>query len=795
MIEFGDNIIRFWRNQALILQSRTISNGTFTGSISGWTSTSSGTGTIDNNSNTLRLIGLGAGNEARATATVLENYGVAQYTVTLDVITAAVTYKVGTTSAASDITTGSLATGLARTFTFTPTVNGNVYLTFESAVTSAVDNVSISAPAYTIDSPYDTTDLPSLRYDQSFDTLYLVDGTHKQYKLQRLDHDEWVLTAISFDEPAYEDENKTAVTITPSAVTGSTTITASSATFASTDVGRAIRYKAGPDSTQTIIYTGTGSQIYFDIPFSPNTSSDIEVNFMVANGSRTAKVYTASATPSAGEYTIISGQVRTGDTASTSQRVEIKPKNAGTGEWGWALITAYTSTTQVTVTVQRTLQGTNASTYWRLGAWSNTTGYPSTVAFHDQRLWFGHTDSNPRGLWGSATGDFENFAPDNSEHKGQLDADTSVSYSLITPSIQWIKSKKALLIGCVDGIVSIAGSNGAGISAIDTPSIKKDTSLSSLDIVPVETSDEILFIEFLGKKIHSVGYKFENDAYITEELTLLADHLTWEAQFTELAYAEVPGKLLWAINDQGELFACTYVKDQELKGWAPRPIPGEDAEVESIAVIPGSTYSELWMIVKRTINGGTKRYVEVLQDKFVGEDAADGWFVDSGLRYEGVAADVITGLSHLEGETVSVNIEGANHPDVEVTGGQITLNYEATSAIIGLKYESNLVTVEQEGGSVIGTSQSQRSRVRELGVRFHKTIGGYAGFTSDTTDIPILFQLTTDLLGHGPELFSGFKEVFIGTAYNNYYQISIKHNEPLPCTVLNLILKAEVSDN
>lgn len=792
-IEFGNDKIRFWKNQGLILQSRDFSNSTFTGSTTGWNNTSSGTGTIDNNSNTLRLVGAGLGNEGRATADVLTRFGIGTYTVTTDVITAIITYKVGTTSAASDIATGTLAVGTGKTFTFTPTTNGNVYITFECAATSAIDNISISNTAYMIDSPYEEADLPNLSYTQSFDTLYLCNGTDKQYKLQRFDNDSWALSAVDFVEPPYLDTNISTVTMTPSVLTGNGTMTASSATFASTDVGRAIRYKAGPDSFKTIIYTGTGTQVYFDIPFSPYTSNDVSVNFIESTGARTAKTYTAGA-PGAGQFTITGQQIQTGDTATTSQRVEVKQKNAGTGEWGWVLITAYTSTTVVSITVQRTLQGTNASIYWRLGAWSGTTGYPKTCTFHEQRLWFANTSTNPRGLWGSGIADFENFAPDNDEHKDQIDADTGVSFSLTTPAIQWIKGKKALLIGCVDGIVSLAGANGS-ISAIDLAPTKKDTSLQCAAIVPVETSDEVLFIEFLGKKIHSVGFSFENDGYTTDELTLLSDHFTLESAFTHVAYAEVPGKLLWAINADGELFACTYAKDQQMKGWAPRIIGGTNVVVESISVIPGSTYSELWMIVKRTINGSTKRYIECLQDKFVSDDASDAFFVDSGLIYEGAAVSTITGLDHLEGQTLKLNVEGGPHPTVVVSSGSITLQYTATKVIAGLGYTSELLTVEQDGGSLIGTSQSQKSRVREVGIRLHKTLGGYAAFSSDSTQVPILFNQTDDLLGNPPALFSGFKLVFVGASYNDYYQIYFKHDQPVPCTILNLIIKASVSDN
>lgn len=284
------------------------------------------------------MTGGGGGNEARAYQSIA-NLGINQYTVTLDVSTATVTYRVGTSSGGSSLGTGSLTTGTGKTFSFTPS-NGTIYIEFECDSTAQIDNVVLSSPEYAINSPYDQDEIWNVKYRQFFDVVYLVHPDHPPYQIQRFGHDNWSMSEVVFDEPAYLDINSTDITLTPSAVTGSITITASSALFASTDVGRAIRYKAGPDRSDITYYTGTGSQTYFDIPFYPQGVGDITVQFVESTGALTSKTYVAGA-PSAGEYTITNGQVRTGDTATTSQRVKIAPVNAGSGEWGWMTITAH----------------------------------------------------------------------------------------------------------------------------------------------------------------------------------------------------------------------------------------------------------------------------------------------------------------------------------------------------------------------------------------------------------------------------------------------------------------------
>ncbi len=789
MLEFTNLRLRFYKTQGLLLQSRTISNGTFDSDISGWSSISSGSGAISFSSGKLALTSSGGGNEARAVTGPIANYGIGTTTVTVDVGTNSVVYKVGTTSGASDIATNTLTAGTGKTFTFTPTSNGNIYLTFQSTANATIDNVVLSNAVYEIDTPYTTADLDDLRGDaQSFDTLVLTHGSYKPRLLQRLADDNWTLTVADFDEPAYLDENSTDVTLTPSGTTGSITVTASSATFASTDVGRAIRYKAGPENTDKIIYGSSvaplsGSQTNFNIPFYPQGSGDIEVYIINADGT-----YTLQTNPA--NYTVSGGQVVFGSAPAATKYVQIQKKNAGSGEWGWMTITAYTSATQVTATVERTLQGTNASTYWRLGAWSDTTGYPKVSAFHQQRLVFANNTDNPRGVWMSAIGDFYNFSPDNILHKGTVDSDNAFIFSLPINTVNWISSLKSFVIGTNDGVIILDGT----ISPLSPPEQKRDSSVECAFKDVATTAEEVVFIENLGKRIYSAGFSFENDGYKPDELTLLADHIIGSSKFKQITYADVPGKRIWAITDSGNLLSCTYVKNQQLTGWARHPLTGTDVEVESIAVIPGEDYSELWCLVKRTINGGTKRYVEVMQADFFQMDKEDAFFVDSGLTYTGSPATVISGLDHLEGEEVVINIEGDSHPNRTVSSGSITLDSAASKAHIGLGYSSIAETVGQEGGSVSGTAQSKKSRTHKYNIRVYETLDIKAGFDSDILK-SILSKDIDSEIGVGGALYTGWKEVFINSGYNKEYKAYIKQDTPLPSTILSVVFGAGVSDN
>ncbi len=792
ILEFADHAIRFYKDQGIILQSRGITNGTFASGITGWTNNSTGTGTIayDGTNHRLDLKGSG-GNPAKATWSVLENYGIGTYTVTTDVVTNSVTYSVGTTSGAADIKTGTLTTGTGKTFTFNSSVNQDVYISFSASATAAIDNVSISNSIYKIDSPYAEGDLPTLAYDQTFDTLYLAHPSYAPYKLIRHGHDDWTLQLVAFNEPAWADLNGSAVTLATSGVTGSVTITASSGIFVSTDVGRYIRMNNTVSSALDNTYPGTASQIYFTIPFFPNDAANTTAYKIDATGVKTQLVYNAGA-PGAGEFTVIAGQVKTGSTLGTTDLILIAQKSSGSNQWGYGLITAYTSATQVTVTTVLDFSGLNATTNWRLSAWGATTGYPSLVTIYNQRLWFANSSSFPSTIWGSNTADFESYRPDNLALTGTVIDSSAIVLNINTAAIKWLKGLKVLLAGCSDGVFEITSPSG-GVSPLSVI-VQKDMNTNCSATLPALTSDQVIFVESLGQKIYACKYYFQYSGFYPNEITKYYDNVAGNSTVVEMAYTEAPSRLLWTRREDGGLWSCTYLLEDQTTGWAQHTLGGEDVFVESIATIPGATYSELWMIVRRTINGGTKRFVEVLQKEYNDSGQANAFFVDAGATYDGVPVSTITNLGYLEGQTVSILGDGAAQNDKVVTSGEVHLDTPVSHANVGLPYTSYIETPYIEGGSAIGTSQIQMSRIHKLGIRFHETLGGQFGY--DQSDLEtIIFNSTSDVMDEAPPIASGDMELEFPHGSEKNYKAWIQQVQPYPMSVLCLIYKVFVSDN
>jgi hypothetical protein len=219
------------------------------------------------------------------------------------------------------------------------------------------------------------------------------------------------------------------------------------------------------------------------------------------------------------------------------------------------------------------------------------------------------------------------------------------------------------------------------------------------------------------------------------------------------------------------------------------------AVCESVAVIPtDDTEYEVYVIVKRTINGATRRFVEVLNVfDFDQTDNTSFNFLDSQLSYSGSAATTISGLDHLEGQTVSILADGASHPDKTVSSGSVTLDRSALNVKVGLAYRSLLQTMRLNAGSQNGTSQGKTKRIYDITVRMFETIGVEVGPNlNDMERIP--FRSSADLMDEGIPPFTGDKEVEFRGNYETDGFIFVRQTQPLPFTILSLYPRLTTND-
>lgn len=574
-----------------------------------------------------------------------------------------------------------------------------------------------SGSPYEVTTPYAAAHVPDLKWAQSADVLYLTHPSYAPRKLSRTGHTAWTLSSIDFLDGPYLDENTTDTTLTPSAATGSVTLTASAIAginggtgFQTTDVGRLVRIKEG-------------------------------------------------------------------------------------AVWGWGKITARASTTSVTLDVKSTLTNTTAKKIWQLGAWSDTTGYPSCVTFHEERLCFAGSTNQPQTVWMSKSGDYENFAP--TETDGDVLADDAITVTISDSkvnAIRWMESAESLFLGTVGGEKLIRANTLGEALTPDNVTAKGQTTRGCANALPVRLDRAILFIQRARKKLHEIKYSFENDSYAAEDVSILAHHLT-RPGLKQIAYQATPWSVVWIARDDGVLIGFTYERDQQALAWHRHPIAGANAKVLSLACIPGNGQDELWAVIERTINGGTKRYIEYLGYEFAPADENDkaaAFFVDSGLSYSGALEDTFTGLGHLEGQVVSILADGATHPARTVSGGAVTLDREASTVHVGLAYSSEIETMDLEAGSAIGTAQGKKKRINKVTVRLIETLGCHVGRAGHMDEV--LFRSGSDPMNASPPLFTGDKTIEFAAGWDQTATVRITQSLPLPCTVTAIVPSLTTND-
>lgn len=616
---------------------------------------------------------------------------------------------------------------------------------------------------YEISSPYSSADLSELDYAQSADVIYISHPNYPPYKLSRLGATNWTIAAVTFDWPPFNDENTTTTTFTASAVTGTgITITASASTFVSADVGSYFKFSEVIESKYDQWEPGksisSGALRHYD-----------------------GNLYEATSTGTTGGRPPIH---RTGTESDGGVNWQFLHNGAG-----YAQITAYTSATVVTATVVSRLPATATSgtVKWAEGAWSSRRGYPRAVTFYEDRLWFAGSNSRPQTLWASTSGDYEN-------HQYGTNDDDALNYTINTQdmnTIQWLAPTKILAIGTANGEFSLgATGSDAAVTPTNVRIIPQTTYGSADDVRPLRIGSSILFLQRARRKIREYVYNFETDAFVAANMNVLAEHIAQDG-IVDLSYQQEPNQIVWAPLTTGELTGMTYERAEDVVGWHRQNV---DGIVESVVTIPhwDGDQDVVWMVVRRTINGSTKRYVEYME-KYLTDEYA--FYVDSGLTYDGSPTTTITGLSHLEGETVAVLADGAVHPNRVVTSGSITLQAAASVVNVGLPYVARVKTMPLEAGATDGVAQGKTMRINNLVIRLFQTGAGLWYGPNETTLDEMPFRRSNDPMDEALPLFTGDTNLLPWpSGYENSPQIVIEHRLPTPCTVIALMPQVHTYD-
>ncbi|RWP08613.1 MAG: hypothetical protein EOR00_32895 [Mesorhizobium sp.] len=457
--------------------------------------------------------------------------------------------------------------------------------------------------------------------------------------------------------------------------------------------------------------------------------------------------------------------------------------------WRWARIISRTSTTVVTIRLYgHALPNLSPIARWRLGTFVPGK-YVQSGSLYEERLAFSRKFS----VYASATGDFENFAT------GEEDDDALEFVQAgggQANDITWIaESDGALVIGTLGGIRALSGS---GIDEALTPSSfknRRSRTFGCAPLRPVDAGQSFLFVTRSRKSIAELTQS-ATGKFTSEDVGQVSEHIPKQG-VVELAFQTDPDPLLWFPLDNGELGGYTHQPSQEVRGMHRHRIAGSFSGsafsdsawgmVESAVVTPGQDGNDdLWLIVKRTIGGATRRTIEIKSVPFEYGEVADAFEVDCGLTYSGVATVTVTGLDHLNGETVDALADGIVYHGLTVAAGAVSLPGGAMAAKwqVGLPYEASADTLELDVGGRDGSIVGRRKKVAKVILSL---------FEADTTGL----EITSMQRGRwepvrvpsvvapdsSANLFTGNVEVPIDDSWEGQGRVRIRHTNPTPCTI------------
>jgi hypothetical protein len=640
-----------------------------------------------------------------------------------------------------------------------------------------------SAGAVEIESPYAEADLEKLRITQSADVLYICHPGYSPRKLSRSSHTSWSFSGLNLTDGPYLDMNvDDTLTLTLSATTGSgVTMTAAGPLFTPQHVGSRWRIEESIGSKHDQWKSNT----------SYSSSNQVESdNFIYkATTSGTSK-----------------NRAPVHDTGNESDGgVSWDYYHPG---FGIVEITGYTSATVVTVKVISRCpdSATGGTLRWREGAWSGERGYPTSCVFFKERLCFASTTYQPQTLWFSVTGDFENFAPtDRSTEVLDTQAITITLAASQVNKIVWIAAQSKLQVGTIGGEWVIGPSATNKPFAPDNVDAAQQTTYGSENMPALSVGTVTVFIQRGGVRARELIYNFEIDGYISKDLNLISDHILRDGDGVKaMAYQQEPFSAIYMVMNDGTVSVLTYLRDQEVIGWSRMILGGSFGDghsvVESVASIPGGPNGEdyVWFLVKRTVDGNTVRYIEFMENVHWPETPSDKdgmWYIDCGLSLDsGVNVSSVSGLDHLEDETVQVVVDGAVEPSEDVASGAITLQRAGKKIRVGLPFICKMTTLPLDTQGALGTVQGKIKRVHKVTFRLFESLGfEYGdGLTASTL---ASFRAAYMPMDSSPDYYTGDWEILLEQSFERWSQWTVAQSQPYPLNILAIMPEGTIYES
>lgn len=407
-------------------------------------------------------------------------------------------------------------------------------------------------------------------------------------------------------------------------------------------------------------------------------------------------------------------------------------------------------------------------------------GNPSVPSYYQQRLVLAAPTGAPQTFYMSQPG-----SPYNFNISDPTESDDAITGSIISGQLNTIQS----MIPMPSGLILLSsrsawqvngGNGGAAISPINATAQTQAYNGSS-NVPPIVANYDILYVQAKGSIVRDLTYNFYTNIYTGTDISVLSSHLFYGYTLNEWAFCEEPFKTVWVVRNDGTLLTLTFLKEQEIVGWAHSNTLGDFKSVATITEnVAVGNVDALYVVVTRNINGNLVKYIERMVERYFPNGPSDAWCVDAGLQYNGAPATNFTGADHLAGTTVTGLADGVPiSPFVMPLTGNFVLPVAASKVTVGLGYTCLLRTLRIDLGEP--TVQGKRKKITAVTVRVADTAGIKIG-TSIAPDNTITmkdFNVSTLVTGDGRSLIPP-----IWDTDGDYY---ITQTLPLPASILGVI--------
>jgi len=543
------------------------------------------------------------------------------------------------------------------------TATNSFYIEYKQSLThvdttgfTAYSSGGTAARLYKLTTTYTETEVAELNYCQAQDTIILTHTSHPPSKLVRSGHASWALSEIK--NHRYE---------APRAASGTV------GTAGSRTTNYRISCIFDADGTESLPCTGTSSNIATASATNPVQITVTAHGYSAGDEIRIAGIGGMTelnerqfviATAATNTFTLLNTD-GTSYTAYTSggvvARVGIRltsaaiPTITAPNVLSWSvpqLLTATSATAAASYLVYRESGGI----YSLIGQTTDTTfndtnlaanaaysplyynevffgsgNYPGVCIFYQQRLILGSTTNQPRTFWGSVIGDIYNFTT-----HFPLEEDDPFEFTIADNEVTAIRGFADLrrLLLLTDASEAAANGDGSGALTVSQPNVRQYSHNGSGTLRPIIANTTALYVQKQGSLVRDLGFDFGEDGYKGVDLTAWSAHLLDGFTIVDWTYKKLPDSTVWAVRSDGKLLSLTYVKEQQISGWAKHDT---DGTYENVCAIPEGTETALYVVVNRTINGGTHRYVERMASRAITDptDIRDYIGMDCAAVYDG----------------------------------------------------------------------------------------------------------------------------------------------------------------